>query len=206
MQEYDCCVRVLGPKSNKKKQTEMINERIRAVKRKDSKRTTDSFSDDDEKSSVRSTLSRHSPEHGSVAELSLRSPSAPQVGDTEDEDEELEGPRCAIASIEVSPTGLFFAVVMQDGRVLLYLLPKIMGISNFEIFFSLLAPTLDTLKESLFEHAADKEGTMKGLSGLLDNPALQSSTSARINSLFKGLGGTLKKAFFSSDAERPDSI
>jgi hypothetical protein len=156
IQEIDCCKRILGPRSSRKLQARMLKKVMNSI---------ESHGQEEDKSETKSEdiqtpRSKKDSDHSLTHSVSSGSGVTPmttgiRVGveaglddgkdihdddddEDEEEDEEEKFERCAIQALEVAPNGHYFSAVMGDGRLLMYILPNIVGISKFEVLFSTL--------------------------------------------------------------------
>lgn len=225
VQEIDCCKKRLGQKSSRLQQARILKRVIHSLdattgeKEKDEEeKKNESFIQTPPKSrsdSV-STGSRHSggsAENKAVA--GVRNDAAlddlKDIDDEDtlselkddDEDEDVKSvQRCAVKSLEVSPHGHYFAVCMENGNLLLYVLPNLMGLAQFDMVFNTLK--ID-VKKPVFIYPDDActnsskkfapESFAENVVGKLENIGDSVSTAFGTfgKSIKKGFGGLFKR-------------
>eukprot|EP00475_Leptophrys_vorax_P031767 TRINITY_DN4835_c0_g1_i4.p1 TRINITY_DN4835_c0_g1~~TRINITY_DN4835_c0_g1_i4.p1 ORF type:complete len:642 (+),score=126.32 TRINITY_DN4835_c0_g1_i4:182-1927(+) len=212
MQEIDCCRRILGPRSSRRLQARMLKKIMHSL---------ESHAQDEDKSETKSEetpthRSKKDSEHSLTQSIS--SGSAPPVSggrtgveaglddgkdihdddeeeeeEDEDEVEEEKTDRCAIQALEVSPNGHYFVSVMGDGRMLMYILPNMVGVSKFQVLFN----TLEiSVTKPIIPFPDDPAITARPPPPMF--PALPLDLKAAGNTIVSGLGSlgnTIKKGF-----------
>eukprot|EP00475_Leptophrys_vorax_P002003 TRINITY_DN1113_c0_g1_i2.p1 TRINITY_DN1113_c0_g1~~TRINITY_DN1113_c0_g1_i2.p1 ORF type:complete len:643 (+),score=136.72 TRINITY_DN1113_c0_g1_i2:2-1930(+) len=176
VQEIDCCKKTLGHRSSRIEQARMLK---KTITHEDDDLDVDEPSDYLEKKTAGTPKNRASP-----TTLFPRAPDGSQQDDEADEKTE----RFAVQAVEVSPDGNYFTVVMGDGRLLMYILPNIVGLSKFEVLFNTLEINVKKPIISFPDDPTNLSGKPQAVF-----PTIPQEIKNAGNTIASGFGGALKK-------------